>query len=623
MISDDKVYLQEDFLQCLAVEMELGELVNLPSGVLLQEWIASHTVSFFEHINGIYGTISEFCTMSGCSEMIGPNNKVYFWSDERGKRSKVPAPQYIDYVMTYMQKTLNDASIFPTKADKEFPSSFEVYARKIYRLLFHVLAHIYQSHFNEIVILDLHKHLNCIYVHLILFNQQFNLIEPKELEALNDLSVALKLVPDNQPEQMQIASSTTPEPPGSIDPYLESSGSSSIREPPLATDQQPAASHTHPHLELLQSSNSFNQENQHQQRKKHSRQHSYTANQTISSPTTNYIKRFISSLSPSNQTTASSQSCAINEENSLNSLNSLTGQAPSNSVITTQSKSPFSIRNELEQNELLNSSIANQENQHSEQFASSNKKVVLSNFSSGNKRTDVDGKAPADSFGASSGNNPSSKIHKYQHSTPIFFGSSFFTSRTKTASSQASGGDKATAAAGDASDVQFNEKVIKENTKLLNSDQTDDEYAARLSSSASAIYLQPAGSAATSSANFSAGHPMGGHLTESEDYSLDDQSLMSCNPTAHLRDSNPTLDQMETSSSFDRHAFGRHADEADLDEPEEDGEEEEEKPFAANRTFGSLEIEADDDEFENAGSSQGSNSHRTASNNRRDVLVDR
>jgi hypothetical protein len=64
--SDDKVYLQDDFLQCLAVEMELGELVNQPSGVQLQEWIASHTVSFFEHINLIYGTISEFCTLSGC-----------------------------------------------------------------------------------------------------------------------------------------------------------------------------------------------------------------------------------------------------------------------------------------------------------------------------------------------------------------------------------------------------------------------------------------------------------------------------------------------------------------------------------------------------------------------------
>lgn len=39
----------------------------------------------------------------------------YFWTDERGKRFKIAAPQYIDYVMTYTQKTVNDESIFPTK----------------------------------------------------------------------------------------------------------------------------------------------------------------------------------------------------------------------------------------------------------------------------------------------------------------------------------------------------------------------------------------------------------------------------------------------------------------------------------------------------------------------------
>jgi len=328
--SDDKVYLQEEFLQCLAVEMELGELVNQPSGVLLQEWIASHTIAFFEHINLIYGTISEFCTMSGCSEMCGPGNKLYLWTDERGKRSKVPAPQYIDYVMTYMQKTLNDESIFPTKQDRDFPTSFEVYARKIYRLLFHVLAHIYHMHFNEIVILDLHKHLNCIFAHLILFNQQFNLIESKELDALNDLSIALKLVPDNQPPQDTISSST-PEPPpslptslnlsSSIEQYVTENNSSSTSKLSSADLQasnelnQASSSLTHQpieHHQQLQTSSSFNQQPIQEtgtQRKKHSRQHSYTASQTISSPT-NYIKRFISSFSPNNQQATTNSNCS-------------------------------------------------------------------------------------------------------------------------------------------------------------------------------------------------------------------------------------------------------------------------------------------------------------------------
>jgi len=42
------------------------------------------------------------------------------WIDERGKRCKLPAPQYIDCVMTYTQKTVNDESVFPTKFGKLF-----------------------------------------------------------------------------------------------------------------------------------------------------------------------------------------------------------------------------------------------------------------------------------------------------------------------------------------------------------------------------------------------------------------------------------------------------------------------------------------------------------------------
>lgn len=79
--------------------------------------------------------------------------------------------------------------------DKEFPSSFESIVKKILRFLFHVLAHIYHSHFKEIVLLNLHSHLNCIFAHLVLFNDKFKIVEEKEVEVLHDLAVALKLFP--------------------------------------------------------------------------------------------------------------------------------------------------------------------------------------------------------------------------------------------------------------------------------------------------------------------------------------------------------------------------------------------------------------------------------------------
>lgn len=62
-------------------------------------------------------------------------------------------------------------------------------------LLFHVLAHIYHSHFEEIEILNLHPQTNCIFAYFILFNEQFTLVEEKEIEILSDLAIALKLFP--------------------------------------------------------------------------------------------------------------------------------------------------------------------------------------------------------------------------------------------------------------------------------------------------------------------------------------------------------------------------------------------------------------------------------------------
>lgn len=41
--------------------------------------------------------------------------RIYYWYDERGKKTKCTAPQYIDLVMTFVQKLVTDEEIFPTK----------------------------------------------------------------------------------------------------------------------------------------------------------------------------------------------------------------------------------------------------------------------------------------------------------------------------------------------------------------------------------------------------------------------------------------------------------------------------------------------------------------------------
>ena len=83
-------------------------------------------------------------------------------------------------------------------SENEFPVSFESIVKKIHRLLFHVIAHLYHSHFRELVLLSLHAHLNCIFAHFTLFNERFRLIEEKETEILHDLVLALRLHPEDR-----------------------------------------------------------------------------------------------------------------------------------------------------------------------------------------------------------------------------------------------------------------------------------------------------------------------------------------------------------------------------------------------------------------------------------------
>jgi hypothetical protein len=182
--------------------------------------------------------------------MTGPCQKTYLWYDEKGRKTKIPAPQYIDYVMTFIQRTVSDESIFPTKFQNYFPSSFEVITKKILRLLFHVIAHLYAAHFRELVLLGLHAHMNLTFAHLTALHRNFNLIESKETEVLLDLEVALRLTDDqassssssgtSAQQQQQISNNIN----SSDINNINSNSNNSVECAPSISDKEPYSSST-------------------------------------------------------------------------------------------------------------------------------------------------------------------------------------------------------------------------------------------------------------------------------------------------------------------------------------------------------------------------------------------
>jgi len=183
---------QYDLMKHAAATLGSGNLrlaVLLPEGEDLNEWVAVNTVDFFNQINMLYGTITEFCTEESCPVMSAGPKYEYHWADGQTvkKPIKCSAPKYIDYLMTWVQDQLDDEALFPSKIGVPFPKNFLASAKTILKRLFRVYAHIYHQHFSEVVHLREEAHLNTSFKHFIFFVQEFILIEKRELAPLQEL----------------------------------------------------------------------------------------------------------------------------------------------------------------------------------------------------------------------------------------------------------------------------------------------------------------------------------------------------------------------------------------------------------------------------------------------------
>jgi MOB kinase activator 1 len=146
-------------------------------------------VDFFNQINMLYGTITEFCTEESCPIMSAGPKYEYHWADGHTvkKPIKCSAPKYIDYLMTWVQDQLDDETLFPSKIGVPFPKNFLSIAKTILKRLFRVYAHIYHQHFSQVVQLGEEAHLNTSFKHFIFFVQEFSLIERREQAPLQEL----------------------------------------------------------------------------------------------------------------------------------------------------------------------------------------------------------------------------------------------------------------------------------------------------------------------------------------------------------------------------------------------------------------------------------------------------
>ncbi|BHF72589.1 MOB kinase activator 3A [Sparganum proliferum] len=192
-----RYHLHKQAEASLSAGVDLREAVKKPADEELNDWIAVHVVDFYNRINLIYGTICDRCTAETCPRMTGGKKFEYHWRDNNRYRKPTPvsAPEYIGLLMDWIDEQINDPVLFPTSMDVPFPKNYRSAVKKIMSRLYRVFVHVYIHHFDRLMEIGAEAHVNVCYKHFYYFVTYFDLIDPKELEPLRELTQRICILP--------------------------------------------------------------------------------------------------------------------------------------------------------------------------------------------------------------------------------------------------------------------------------------------------------------------------------------------------------------------------------------------------------------------------------------------
>ncbi|KAK5773748.1 Mob2p PWA37_005036 [Arxiozyma heterogenica] len=179
--SQQVMFLSEPFVRTALVKGSFKTIVQLPKYVDIGEWIALNVFEFFTNLNHFYGVIAEYVTPEAYPTMNAGPHTDYLWLDANNRQVSLPAGQYIDLALTWINNKVTDKNLFPTQNNVSFPQAFLRDVQRVMIQMFRIFAHIYHHHFDKIVHLSLEAHWNSFFAHFISFSKEFNIIDRKEM----------------------------------------------------------------------------------------------------------------------------------------------------------------------------------------------------------------------------------------------------------------------------------------------------------------------------------------------------------------------------------------------------------------------------------------------------------
>ena len=139
---------------------------------------------FYTNLNEFYGVLTEHCTQANCPAMAaGPSLNFMYTQPADRKQVSLAAPTYIDSVFALIQGLLDNEDMFPTHSGRDFLPTFPATVRHVYRQLLRVFAHLYWSHFEDVLHLRAEPHFNSLFAHFLAFGREYQLLDQKDLTA--------------------------------------------------------------------------------------------------------------------------------------------------------------------------------------------------------------------------------------------------------------------------------------------------------------------------------------------------------------------------------------------------------------------------------------------------------
>ncbi|EAT84747.2 hypothetical protein SNOG_07281 [Parastagonospora nodorum SN15] len=151
----------------------LRKAVKLPEGEDKDEWLAQKleawltkmpVVDFYNQINLLYGSITEFCSPQSCPEMKATDDPPRCLPHNTSQ-----------HLMAWVQSNVDNESMFPSRIGVPFPKTFPALIRNMFKRLYRVYAHIYCHHYPVVIELGLEPHLNTSFKHYVLFIDEHGL----------------------------------------------------------------------------------------------------------------------------------------------------------------------------------------------------------------------------------------------------------------------------------------------------------------------------------------------------------------------------------------------------------------------------------------------------------------